>query len=477
MSSRTKRRANTLYCVIVGDVINSKLKEPENREQITAAIESTLNYINTKYMDSILASFGLVRGDAFEGVLYSQQYAPKIIQEIIKSLYRVEETKVRISAVVDQLTVVSSDRNKADGPAFHLAVSKLEELKAGKSDHWLQMALHTNTVAQPIVDSVVELLGVITGGWTDRQREIVWAMDEFSHQQSLVSKALDLSPSVVNKQLKAANYVAYHHAWTNLEQYFIAIEEAIADGSKRPTPGYATYYSIAMRKLKLLEFDSALHFFQRAHRAAEEELGPSDPQLVVIYNGLARAYTKNGLLAEAKIFTDKSFALQEGLPKMRLEYARTLNLKGNLFLLNKENDVALNCYKEAKEIVLGTEGKNHPFLSICDNNIASVYAANGEYAKALDIYALCLENDENNADYDPFDYATTLSNMSICYDELGQVETALEYANKALDIREKHLPAKHRDVTGLQTRIQDLRARLPSPPDDSPTQEGPPHED
>ncbi|MCL2342938.1 MAG: SatD family protein [Firmicutes bacterium] len=220
-------RDKTMYCVIVGDIVNSREMDFETREAATRAVKATLNGINTKYKDVILADFGIVRGDALEGVLTEPSYAPRILPEIIRNLYRAQKVTLRFSVVIDELSVVSNDRNEADGPAFHTALEKLDTLKARKSDHWLQVSFVTNTVEQPLVDGLFDLLTALTGGWTDRQREIAWAMDESARKQSAVSEALGISPPAVSKQLRAMCYDQYAYAWIRLEVYLLDLEKKI----------------------------------------------------------------------------------------------------------------------------------------------------------------------------------------------------------------------------------------------------------
>ena len=180
-----------MYCVIVGDIIHSKSLDFNQREYDTAAIEAILERINSKYQNNIMASFGIVRGDAFEGVLFSQQYVPEILQDIIRSCWKERHIKVRISAVVGELSSVSSDRNKADGPAFHKAIQEIEDMRAEKSDHWFQVSMLTNTIAQPLIDGLLSLLTALTKEWTEKQRELVWAMSDVSNQKNLVRACLE----------------------------------------------------------------------------------------------------------------------------------------------------------------------------------------------------------------------------------------------------------------------------------------------
>jgi len=218
MKRNSDGRDKAMYCVIIGDIIGSREMNFETRELATEAIKATLNRINEEYRNSILADFGIVRGDALEGILLTSFFAVDLIQDMIWSLYR-QGIRLRISAVVDELSVVSDDRNEADGPAFHLALDKLNQLKTRKSDHWLQVSFVTGTTAQPLVDGLFLLMSALTEGWTERQCEIACAMDTLPGGQIQVSEALGISPPAVNKQLKAMRYWAYFHARDTLILY------------------------------------------------------------------------------------------------------------------------------------------------------------------------------------------------------------------------------------------------------------------
>ncbi len=225
MRESAGRKNSAMYCVIVGDIINSKeIVEPEKREAIFHAIKVVFSSINTKYRDAILADFGVVRGDGFEGVLLAKHLAPIIIQELIKGFYLADKTCVRVAAVVGELSIASSDRNECDGPAFHRALELLDALKASKRGCWQQIAFYAGGPAQPVIDGQLLLLGALMGSWTERQREIVWAMEECGSNTAAANK-LGIKPSVVSKQLKAANYEEYRMAWESLEQYLLAQEQ------------------------------------------------------------------------------------------------------------------------------------------------------------------------------------------------------------------------------------------------------------
>lgn len=456
-----------MYCVIVGDIIQSKTLDQQRSIESRNKLGQILERINNKFEDSILANFGIVRGDAFEGVLFSQQFAPQIILEIIKSVYVDQQIKVRISAVMDDLSVVSSNRDEADGKAFHTAIQKIDELRQNKSDHWFQVAMVTNSIDQPLVDGILMLITALTREWTEKQTNIIWTMMECFNQQNLVSKKLDISPSVVNKQLKAAQYDAFRESWNNLEQYFINYDE-LSINQPNVQPSYTTYYSIARRKIKLRDYSTAITFFRKSLELAIEKFGEENPNLVPIYNGLSQAYLeqlvsnnisddeKSCLQQEVEKIIAMSFACQKTLPKARLEYAQTLNIRGNFYLEIRCFSEAVECFFKAIEVVENCCGNNHPLIFTCNNNIAIAYKEQEKYDEALLYYKKDLTHTETNQKSDPLGYADSLHNMGLCYFDMGDYEKALPLFQKELEILIDTLPAKHDYIIEAQEIIEKI---------------------
>ncbi|MGJ4849959.1 SatD family protein [Bacillota bacterium Meth-B3] len=213
-----------MYCVIAGDMIASRTKDAATRDAILSAAHAAFERINREYASEVLVRFGMVRGDAFEGALRAPRRAPEIVQRIIKAFSAADDARVRIAAACGELTVVSADRNEADGPAFQDAFALIEQLKKNKSSHWLQVAIQADGAAQPLLDGMLGLLSALTEGWTGRQRQMAWAMDKASGQQKQVAQLLGVSRSTVSKQLKSAHYIAYREAWNRLTEYLTTYE-------------------------------------------------------------------------------------------------------------------------------------------------------------------------------------------------------------------------------------------------------------
>lgn len=460
MQKPNVRRYNIVYCVIVGDIIKSREIDSDIREKVLRAANDAFDRINTEYISSLMATFGMVRGDAFEGVLFTHYQAPKIVQEIIKAFYLVEKTTVRISVVMGRLTSTGLNRDEADGPAFHKALEDLEKMKERKSDHWLQVSFDTNSLAQPIVESQLRLLTALTEGWTDRQREIAWEMESRSMQQKLVGKALGISSSVVHKQLRAANYDAYHLAWHSLEDYLIAIDEQNVGKQNKPTKNYASYYSVALRKFNQYNYSESLPLFKTSLDLAIKDLGSNDLQLVPIYNKLAETYALSSNICEAEKAIQESMRLQEKLPKARLQYAETLASKARIYCQNRDFAKAREFLEKALEVARNTLNEEHPFIGALSNNLALMYNEFDEPKKALDIYAEALIIAEKGKNDDPVPYAIAKANMASCYYKMENYEQSILFEKEALEIFEENLPPRHKYVQSTQKLLAKYQSAL-----------------
>lgn len=462
-----------MYCVIMGDIIDSRNLAYSRREEIAKIMQGLFDEINFEYANDILANFGLVRGDAFEGVLFSQYKAPVIIQQIIQRLYSRETIMVRISAVLDELSVVSADRNKADGPAFYLALEKLEMLRRKKSNHWLQVYISTGDEVQPLVDSMLDLLSALTEKWTDKQRELVWAIPEFSNQQNLLSQNMQISKSVVNRQLKKAHYQVYAQAWKNLEEYLARTEEALLlenDTQPKKEISYTTYYSIASRQTKNGNYKEAVTNFEKALERAKRTLGDSTENLIPIYLGLAESYiesidepesiySKEELIerVQSTIFEAKNCLAN--LPKVNLELARILNVEGNFKIALELNEEALGCFTEALEIAEAICEADHPFLYVCFNNIGIVYKNLENYALAIEFYKKCMEYERGKY---PKSYADTLYNMFLCYVKSGELTQAQVCLLESIEILKNYLPPNSPELINQRKYAEELASELES---------------
>ena len=73
-----------MYCVVMGDIIDSQKIVQNDRELIREIINRALDSVNCDYRTAICVPFRISRGDAIEGILYSSYYAIDIALKIVQ---------------------------------------------------------------------------------------------------------------------------------------------------------------------------------------------------------------------------------------------------------------------------------------------------------------------------------------------------------------------------------------------------------
>jgi len=102
---------------------------------------------------------------------------------------------------------------------------------------------------------------------------------------------------------------------------------------------------------------------------------------------------------------------------------------------------AMGKHKEANKYykILLTKIIQNDELSSIYNNIAGNYNEMGEYRKALSYYKKSLALSEKEIDLKPVELSLVYNNMAELYSTLGKYKTALFFHQKALSLREKYL--------------------------------------
>lgn len=207
-----------MYCAMIGDIVQSKKLSSQARDALQRRLRSVLAEIATECAQEICLPFALTFGDAFEGVLFAPHKAPDIAMRILRAA---APHQVRIGIALGELSTLpeNGDVHMADGPALHAAREAVETLKAERNPGgWLHLAMAAqpgalDTAALALLQGMLGLLTALTGGWTDRQRQIIWMTDEEGGQQQKVAQRLGISPASVSTSLKRGHYRAYRQAW------------------------------------------------------------------------------------------------------------------------------------------------------------------------------------------------------------------------------------------------------------------------
>jgi len=165
---------------------------------------------------------------------------------------------------------------------------------------------------------------------------------------------------------------------------------------------------------------------------AEKVKGPRQSYLATSLNNLARLYHAQGQYAQGEPLYLRSLAIREK----------------NLGLEHPE--VATSLYKRSLAIWEKTLGPEHPDVATSLNNLAELYHAQGQYAKAEPLHKRSLAICEKTLGPEHPDVATSLNNLALLYGDQGRYEEAEPLCKRSLAIWEKALGPEHPNTaTGL----------------------------
>ena len=219
---------NNPYIAIIGDI--KKSRELKDRNSVQEQLKETLSIINERYKNDISAKFLITLGDEFQGLLHTGQHVLEIIEEIQRAIYPVE---VRFGIGVGEIvTDINPDMAiGADGPGYYKARQAIDLLKQNEQKKMSQVsdirieADGENDITIMLLNTILLLLSVIKGNWSDRQREIIW--DVLIHQDGQKKSAdrLHVAQSSIQRSLVKGNYYAYKEAVDTVNHILAGIGE------------------------------------------------------------------------------------------------------------------------------------------------------------------------------------------------------------------------------------------------------------
>jgi CHAT domain-containing protein/tetratricopeptide (TPR) repeat protein len=104
---------------------------------------------------------------------------------------------------------------------------------------------------------------------------------------------------------------------------------------------------------------------------------------------------------------------------------------------------ALPLFRQALALRKKVLGEQHPDYAQGMNNLATLYHHMGEYARASPLYRQALVIDQKALGEEHPDYATALDNLASVYQDMGDLGQALPLLQQALQIRRRVLGEQH----------------------------------
>lgn len=214
---------------------------------------------------------------------------------------------------------------------------------------------------------------------------------------------------------------------------------------------------IAIILNQMAEYDRALALLKKAKTVCEtiEEIDTNVTSTV--YHNMAGCYIRQGNLAGAKEWYQKSIEIREReFATEDAQIANSYDCFGNVFELLGEYKEALRLMERGLEIRLAVLGDKHPQTAISHNNIGCVYDSLGEYKKALKHHKAAMAIQKAALDKNHPDLAATYNNIGRVYDRLGDIKNAMKYYNMAVTAGEAIFGRDHPEVLTARDSIANL---------------------
>lgn len=208
-----------MYCAIIGDLVNSRTLPASERQATQTRLKIVLHEVDEKWQTSVAARFIITLGDEFQGLLHTVSPAIEIATYILDRLY---PQQVRFGIGYGELhTTINPDMALgADGPAFHLARSGLDELKAssGKESGFL-VRIRTQSPDERLLNLICDDINHLRASWTEKQRNIIRAAQAENIPQNVLAQRLGLNPSTITRHLQASRHTHYRNCLEEMTAY------------------------------------------------------------------------------------------------------------------------------------------------------------------------------------------------------------------------------------------------------------------
>ena len=194
---------------------------------------------------------------------------------------------------------------------------------------------------------------------------------------------------------------------------------------------YATTYTMAGDTIKALNL-----YTEAAEIYAEAGLG-ADYRLATLFNNMSFLCQDLEDYPQAQEYLEKSLFILKGLEESEIEMAVTYSNLANVYLAMGQINEAKVTVKKALDLFIGESGDSdvHYAGAVC--TLGEIYFKEADCEKAAALFREAMKLTERDYGTDNLSYAVLCENLALCLKELGDKEAALNYENKAFEIKER----------------------------------------
>lgn len=185
------------YIVVIGDIVESKDLKPALRKQTQSQLEDVFDQLNRE-SGELLSPYTITLGDEFQAVYRS---ANQLFHDIWAFTAQIHPVRVRVAISVGEITTeINREQSLGmDGPAFHAARDRIDEMKAD------DILLSLSTQDKPfdrLVNSSLQILAGNLRTWNKNRFTILKKRYE-NVEVKKIAHDLDLSEVAVYKNIHA----------------------------------------------------------------------------------------------------------------------------------------------------------------------------------------------------------------------------------------------------------------------------------
>lgn len=184
------------YFAIIGDLVRSRTVT--DRAEVQVRFRKAVDDINEVAAPHLTVPLKLTVGDEVQGITRRPDLLVEIMVGLSDAL--VPERLAWGWGYGELTTDLVEDVAMLDGSCLHRAREAVEAAK--KASSWLEISGLTEPSAQ-VLSALMNLIGSIRSGWTDRQAEVV--RTSRGRLQVEAAEELGISPSTVSRTLSAAH--------------------------------------------------------------------------------------------------------------------------------------------------------------------------------------------------------------------------------------------------------------------------------
>lgn len=187
------------YAVLVGDI--AKSRKVRRRAHLQRRLDQVFEAAAETFGRSIVSGPAITLGDEYQAVFRTGEAAYRAALHFALELRPLKLHQGiglgRISTSID-----ADSPGRMDGPAFHHARAAIERSRHHKT--WLTFE-GLGQADDELVSATLELWGRVRDSWTERQREVVEAVERAPDQKT-AARHLRVTPPTVTEVLQAAKY-------------------------------------------------------------------------------------------------------------------------------------------------------------------------------------------------------------------------------------------------------------------------------